>query len=116
MQPNFTSFWVNLKDFVDNLVQLVPVPFEAISNIIKEDIVSTIDIGTLRLIKSGCDKDSYPQWSARASEAISESAAGSVDRRNITEMLRDTGAIEGMNSMVDSEASNEGERQALQNI
>ena len=88
---------MNLKDFVDNLIQLVPVPADTINSVVEEDIVSTVNIGTLRLIANSCDDDSYPQWSARATEVIRDSEIGTIDRRNIIEVLRDTNGAEGIN-------------------
>lgn len=93
----FRILLVNLKDFVDNLIQLVPVPADTINSVVEEDIVSTVNIGTLRLIANSCDDDSYPQWSARATEVIRDSEIGTIDRRNIIEVLRDTNGAEGIN-------------------
>lgn len=78
----------HLKEFVDNIIELVPVALDVINSTVEGDITTIIDISTLRLAESGCE-ESYPSWSARASEVIRESEIGTLDRRNLEEILRD---------------------------
>ncbi|MCJ1398699.1 hypothetical protein MMC11_001900 [Xylographa trunciseda] len=78
----------HLKEFVDNIIELVPVSLDVINSTVEEDITTIIDISTLRLAESACE-ESYPRWSTRASEVIKESEIGTLDRRNLEEMIRD---------------------------
>lgn len=78
----------HLRDFVDNIIQLVPVPSDVINSTVEDDITTIIDISTLRLAESACEEN-YPSWSTRASEVIKESEIGTLDRRNYEEMIRD---------------------------
>lgn len=78
----------HLKDFVDDIIMLVPVPPEVINNTIEEDITRIIDISTLRLAESACE-ESYPSWSTRASEVIKESELGTLDPRDLEEISED---------------------------
>ena len=77
------------RDFVDSVIQLVPVPPDVINHTVEEDITTIIDISHLRLAESACEEN-YPKWSTRASEVIKESELGKVDRRNFEEIIRDT--------------------------
>lgn len=52
-----------------------------------------MDISSLRLAEDACE-ESYPSWSARASEVRRESEFGTVDRRNLEEMMRDADELE----------------------
>jgi hypothetical protein len=87
-EAKFRILLSHLKEFVDNMIKLVPVPPEIINHTVEEDITTIIDIGTLRLAERACE-ESYPRWSSRASEVIEESEAGTLDRRNLEEMIRD---------------------------
>jgi Prion-inhibition and propagation len=78
----------HLKEFVDHIIELVPVPLDVINSAVEEDITTIIDIPTLRLAESACE-ESYPSWSTRASEVIKESEIGTLDRRNLEEIIRD---------------------------
>lgn len=84
----FRTLVLKLRDFVDYLVQLVPVQQETITETIEDDIASIVDIGSLRITERACEID-YPSWSERAKEAIRESEAGTLDRRNLEEFLKD---------------------------
>jgi len=84
----FRILLAHLKEFVDNLIQLVPVPLDVINDTVEEDITTIVDISTLRLTESACE-ESYPSWSTRASEVIKESEIGTLDRRNLEEVVRD---------------------------
>ena len=85
----FRILLFHLREFVDNLIQLVPVPANVINSTVEEDITTIIDIDTLRIAESACEEN-YPSWSWRASEVIKESEIGTLDRRNFEEMIRDT--------------------------
>jgi Prion-inhibition and propagation len=84
----FRILLLHLREFVDNIIQLVPVPLDVINDTVEEDITTMVDISTLRLAESACE-ESYPRWSTRASEVIKESEIGTLDRRNLEEIIRD---------------------------
>jgi hypothetical protein len=66
---------------------------DVINNTVEGDITTIIDISTLRLAESACE-ESYPSWSTRASEVIKESEIGTLDRRNLEEVIRDLDELE----------------------
>jgi hypothetical protein len=79
---------MKLREFVDNLIQLVPVPPETINATVEEDLTSIVEIEKLRITEIACE-DTYPTWSARASDVIRQSEIGTVDRRNFEDFLAD---------------------------
>lgn len=89
----FRILLAHLKEFVDDLIQLVPVPLDVINETVEEDITTIVDISTLRLAESACE-ESYPGWSTRASEVIKASEIGSLDRRTLEEVIRDKDELE----------------------
>ncbi|MCJ1385218.1 hypothetical protein MMC17_008339 [Xylographa soralifera] len=84
----FRILLLHLREFVDNIIELVPVSLDVINDTVEEDITTIVDISTLRLAESACE-ESYPRWSTRASEVIKESEIGTLDRRNFEEISRD---------------------------
>ena len=51
----FESLINHLKDFLDGLNQVLPVPQESQDRIWRDDIASIIDISKLRLIQTACE-------------------------------------------------------------
>jgi hypothetical protein len=49
----------HLKEFVDNIIELVPVSPDIINKTVEEGITTIIDISTLRLAENACE-ESYP--------------------------------------------------------
>jgi Prion-inhibition and propagation len=78
----------DLKDFVDGLNPILPVDRQIQDQIAMADIESITDLGGLRLVQEASE-DSYPTWSSKASEVIEASGLGTVDRRNVEELIRD---------------------------
>jgi len=84
----FEGLLLHLKDFVDDLIQIVPIPPAKIDETVEEDIASIMNIQKLRLAVAACE-ESYPKWSTKASDVIRESEIGSLDRRNYEEIIRE---------------------------
>jgi hypothetical protein len=95
-KARFEGLIIHLKDLIDGLNQVLPVKREIQDQIIKDDIVSILDLSKLRLVQSACE-GSYTVWSDVASAVIEASEVGTVDRRNIEEWLGDA------NGLVDEE-------------
>jgi hypothetical protein len=91
-KARFEGLITHLKDLVDGLNQVLPVKREVQDQIIKDDIVSILDLSKLRLVQSACE-GSYTAWSDVASAVIEASEFGTVDRRNIEEWLGDSNAL-----------------------
>lgn len=87
-EAKFRILLSHLRELVDSIIQLVPVPLDVINSTIEEDITTIIDISTLRLAETACE-ESYPSWSTRASDVIKESEIGTLDPRNFEERSRD---------------------------
>jgi hypothetical protein len=92
-KERFQGLVNDVKHFIDNLYELVPVDRETQDNIIKADIESILDLSQLRLVEAATE-DSYRTYSAAAGSVIRASENGTVDRRNVEERLRD---IEDLN-------------------
>jgi hypothetical protein len=87
-KETFQGFINHLKDLIDGLYQIVPVPRESQDQIVEADIESITNLSQLRLLEAATE-DSYRSWSAVARSVIEASEAGSTDRRNIEERLRE---------------------------
>lgn len=90
-RAKFEGLLVHLRDFVDGLYQVLPVPGSQ-SGLLAQDISSILEIENLRLVEAACE-DVYPDLSEVASVAILASEAGTSDRRNMEEMLEDLDAL-----------------------
>ena len=95
-KARFEGLITHLRDLIDGLNQVLPVKREIQDQIIKDDIVSILDLSKLRLVQFACE-GSYTAWSDVASAVIEASEFGTVDRRNIEEWLG------GSNALVDEE-------------
>ena len=104
-KAKFEELIHHLKDFIDGLNLILPVPRETQDRIIEEDISSILRIESLQLVQAACD-GIYSSWSTKASAIIAASEAGTVDRRNVEERIRD---VEGVNEIQRPE-SMEGKR------
>jgi hypothetical protein len=91
-KARFEGLITHLKDLIDGLNQVLPVKREIQDQVIKDDIVSILDLSKLRLVQSACE-GSYTAWSDVASAVIEASEFGTVDRRNIEEWLGDGNAL-----------------------
>ncbi|KAF7506106.1 hypothetical protein GJ744_012257 [Endocarpon pusillum] len=87
-KEKFQGLVNDVKHFVDNLYELVPVDRETQENIIKADIESILDLSQLRLVEAATE-DSYKAYSEAATSAIEASEMGTIDRRTVEECLRD---------------------------
>jgi hypothetical protein len=91
-KARFEGLITDLKDIIDGLNQVLPVKREIQDQILKDDIVSILDLSKLRLVQSACE-GSYTALSGVASAVIEASEFGTVDRRNIEEWLGDANAL-----------------------
>ena len=91
---------LHLKDFIKSLIQ--PDQSQIIDEIVEEDIASIVGLRRLRLAESACE-DSYPRWSAKASDIIRESEIGSAGRRDYEEIIRDSDDADVVASSMRSE-------------
>jgi hypothetical protein len=91
-KARFEGLITHLKDLIDGLNQVLPVKREIQDQVIKDDIVSILDLSKLRLVQSACE-GSYTAGSDVASAVIEASEFGTVDRRNIEEWLGDGNAL-----------------------
>ena len=70
----------HIRDFIDGIHQLIPIPTDTQSRIVEHEIEAlgiSKDIEKLRLIESA-SVDSYPAWSSRANAVIEASENGTV--------------------------------------
>lgn len=88
-KTKFEDLRAHLKDFVDGLIEIVPISKESQDRVIEGDISSIIDLSNLRLVQSACSEPSYQSWADMAGAVIKESVAGTIDRRRTEEWLRD---------------------------
>ena len=87
-KETFQGFINDLKDLIDGLYQIAPVPREGVDSVIEADIGSLTNVDQLRLVEAATE-NSYRAWSAVASSTIETSEMGTTDRRNIEERLMD---------------------------
>jgi hypothetical protein len=91
-KAKFEKLIALLKGFMDGLYNIAPVPEQSQNEMMRSDISCILDISKLRIVSYACQK-MYPAWSDMASAIIAASEAGTVDRRNVEEWLRDTQEI-----------------------
>jgi hypothetical protein len=84
----FHGFINDLKDLIDGLYGIAPVPREALDQTVEAGVQSLTDLAQLRLFEAATE-DSYRAWSVVASSVIEASEMGTTDRRNIEEQLMD---------------------------
>ena len=89
----FEGLLLNLRDLVDNLIQIIPLPAETIDRVIVEDLSCEVDMRRLSLAEAACE-EAYPRWSEKASELIEQSKADSLDRRSFMEMIMDSAEVD----------------------
>ena len=87
-KARFEGLITHLKDLINGLNQVLPVKREIQDQILKDDIVSILNLSKLRLVQSACEGN-YTTLSDIASAVIEASEFGTVDRRNIEEWLGD---------------------------
>lgn len=87
-KERFQGLVNDVKHFIDNLYELVPIDRETQESIIKADIESILDLSQLRLVEAATE-DSYRVYSAAAASVIVASENGTIDRRTVEEHLRD---------------------------
>jgi hypothetical protein len=87
-KETFQGFINDLKDLIDGLYEIAPVPRETLDHTVEADVESLTDLAQLRLFEAATE-DSYRAWSAVASSVIEASEMGTIDRRNIEEQLMD---------------------------
>lgn len=92
----------DVKHFIDNLYELVPIDRETQESIIKADIESILDLSQLRLVEAATE-DSYRVYSAAAASVIVASENGTIDRRTVEEHLRDVEELNQQNLSTQSQ-------------
>jgi len=91
-KPKFEGLVIHLREIIDGLNQVLPIPRETQDQIMHDDIGSILNISKLRLVRSACE-GSYRGWSTVASEVIQATEIGTEDRRSVEDWLVDTEAV-----------------------
>lgn len=91
-KSRFEGLVIHLRDFIDDLNEMLPISREVQDRMIEDDMASILNISGLRLIQSACE-GTYQQWSEVASGIIQASEIGTLDRRNVEERLKDTEGV-----------------------
>jgi len=92
-REKFQALINDLSQLVDSLYELVHVAREVQDRVIIEDIESILDISQLNIIEEATE-GSYRAYSEAAASIKALTEAGTVDRRNLGEYLRDVDAAE----------------------
>ena len=85
-KTKFEGLIINLKDFIDKLIEIILVRREVLDKIVRSDIATILDLSMLRLVESACD-GSYPSYFDVARTIIESSELRTIDRRNMEEAL-----------------------------
>jgi Prion-inhibition and propagation len=87
-KETFQGFVNDLKDLIDGLYEIAPVPRETLNYTVEADVESLTDLVQLRLFEAATE-DSYRAWSAVAGSIIETSEMGTTDRRDVEEQHSD---------------------------
>ncbi|KAH0542808.1 hypothetical protein FGG08_002856 [Glutinoglossum americanum] len=87
-KTKFENLINHLRDLIDSLYQILPVDREKQDEVMRDDISLIDSLSQLQLVQEAFG-DSYPTWSIMASSVIDSSERGTVDRRNIEELVKD---------------------------
>lgn len=86
-KSKFETLTTHIRELVDGLHNLVPVPTRSQETMVQADIAS-LDLSRLRLVQSACE-GIYQSWSDAASVIIMASEIGTIDRRSDGEWIQD---------------------------
>jgi hypothetical protein len=86
-KSKFETLASHIRELVDDLHNVIPVPTRSQETLIHADIAS-LELSRLRLVQSACE-GIYQSWSDVASAIIMASEAGTIDRRSVGEWIQD---------------------------
>jgi hypothetical protein len=85
----FEALVLEVRGFIDSLNDYVKLPRQTVDSIVYREITLVDDLTRLRLVE-GASEGVYTSWAERARTVISQSEAGTLDHREIEEVLHDT--------------------------
>jgi hypothetical protein len=85
----FESLIVEVRGLIDGLNQYIEVPRQTVDNIVCREITLVEDLARLRLVEAASESV-YTLWAQKAKTVISQSEAGTLDHREVEEVLQDS--------------------------